>query len=657
MNKKIITASLAVLALTGGAFSVSAEEMPVYSLDAIVVTANRTPEKQIDSNANVSVVTAKEIEQKHYNDVDQAIKNIPGVFISNHGAGSQSYNSDQVYINGSKNVVILVDGMRKNTNGNTLTNSNISEMVAMDSIDHIEVLKGSASTLYGSDAQGGVINIITKKAKEDGVKTTLRTSFGNADREKYTLYNEGKEGQIFWNVEVGKELAGDFKDGWGRKVINHLNAEHYDVKLGYDLGNESNVIFNYEKYKSDYTRPSSGSQGTQANKGKKDNDSISLQYNAKINDRLSNQFSIYRNKNNLNDNYNNPNSQVWDATNWVMEMKTTGISDQLTYQLNNQTITGGIDWYKDEITKYYNFNDPDMYPIPQQIADGVSINNTAIYLQDKINITDKWNITPGVRLDHHSKYGNHTSPSLSVGYKANENTNYYVNYKTFFVAPNLYQLYCYSNTPYGLYKGNENLDPIEGSTIEFGLNHKFDNTLTGTFNIFHTKAKNLIDTKQISTNPNVYQYANIGRSDINGFSLTLSKDFGQHWNANMGYSYLHIPAKAGENINNNGFFPESTLNVNVSYQADKFDATLSGHGVMNRYGAKGTQMHNYGNYWVWDFAANYQFTKDATLFARVNNIFDQLYTDIASRYCNSPDSSSWYSAQGRNFEVGLQFQF
>lgn len=166
MNKKIITASLAVLALTGGAFSVSAEEMPVYSLDAIVVTANRTPEKQIDSNANVSVVTAKEIEQKHYNDVDQAIKNIPGVFISNHGAGSQSYNSDQVYINGSKNVVILVDGMRKNTNGNTLTNSNISEMVAMDSIDHIEVLKGSASTLYGSDAQGGVINIITKKPKK-----------------------------------------------------------------------------------------------------------------------------------------------------------------------------------------------------------------------------------------------------------------------------------------------------------------------------------------------------------------------------------------------------------------------------------------------------------------------------------------------------------
>ena len=159
MNQKMITASLAALALTGGAFSVHAEEMPVYSLDAVVVTANRTPEKQIDSNANVSVVTAKEIEEKHYDDVAQAVKNVPGIFISSHGASSQTTNSDQIYINGSDKVVVLVDGMRRNFNGNSLMNASIGEMVAMDSIDHIEVLKGSASTLYGSDAQGGVINI------------------------------------------------------------------------------------------------------------------------------------------------------------------------------------------------------------------------------------------------------------------------------------------------------------------------------------------------------------------------------------------------------------------------------------------------------------------------------------------------------------------
>ena len=75
---------------------------------------------------------------------------------------------------------------------------------------------------------------------------------------------------------------------------------------------------------------------------------------------------------------------------------------------------------------------------------------------------------------------------------------------------------------------------------------------------------------------------------------------------------------------------------------------------MDRYTTKDT-MKDYSSYWVWDIAANYQFTKEATLFARVNNIFDQFYTDVGTS--SSPDAKYWYSAPGRNFEIGLQFQF
>lgn len=637
MNQKILTASLAALVLTTGAFSVQAESTPpnFYSLNEVVVTASRTPEKKIDANADVAVVTSKEIEEKHFDDVAQAVKNVPGVFIYSHGASGQVGNSDQIYINGSPNVVVLVDGMRRNTNGNDLMKASISELTNMDSIDHIEVLKGSASTLYGSDAQGGVINIITKKAKEDGVKTTLRTSFGDNSKENYNLYNEGKSDKVFWSVEAGKELAGDYKDGWGRKVINHLNAEHYNVKLGYDLGNDSDITLNYEKYKADYTRPDQGSTSIVSDKGKKDNDSISLQYKARLSEKLTNQFSVYRNKTTFKDNYGKSTIDPW-----AMDMKTTGISDQLTYTTNNQTLTGGVDWYKDEIP-YYPGND----------IEGQSTHNIAFYLQDKIDLTDQWNITPGVRVDHHSAFGTHTSPSLSIGFKQNENTNYYFNYKTFFVAPNMYQLYAPGFTSYGTYYpvGNKDLKPQEGNTIEFGINHNFSDTLSGTFNIFHTHAKNLIHYDYVNG------YENTGKANVNGFSLNLNKDFSHHWNAGIGYSYLHMQAKPGENINSNGTLPESTLNINVGYTADKFNASLYGRGIMNRYGNKGKdEMRNYANYWVWDLAANYQFTKEATLFARVNNIFDQFYTDIGS---SQDPYVSWYSAPGRNFEIGLQFQF
>lgn len=639
MNQKILTASLAALVLTTGAFSVQAESTPpnFYSLNEVVVTASRTPEKKIDANADVAVVTSKEIEEKHFGDVAQAVKNVPGVFISSHGASGQSYNSDQIYINGSSNVVVLVDGIRRNTNGNSLMNASIAELVAMDSVDHIEVLKGSSSTLYGSDAQGGVINIITKEAKEDGVKTTLRTSFGNNSKEKYTLYNAGKEGNVFWSVEAGKELGGTFKDGWGRKIINHLNAEHYNAKLGYDLGNDSDIVVNYEKYKTDYTKPSYGSNDRKAVAGKKNNDALNLQYTAKIRDNLTNLFSVYRNRTT----FDIPSQP------WGMDMKTTGVSDQLTYTINKQTLTGGFDWYKDEVPFYY-----DNTGISE--VQGTSIHNIAFYLQDKIALTNQWNITPGVRVDHHSTFGTHTSPSLSVGFKQSENTNYYVNYKTFFVAPNLYQLF--GSDAYFGHVGNKNLKPQEGNTIEFGINHNFGDNLTGTFNVYHTHAKNILYADPSDN----YHYANGGKSNLNGFTINLDKKFSSHWAAGIGYSYLHIPAKEGQNINFNGSLPESTLNINVDYTTPKFNVSLSGRGIMNRYGTKAdwsgkpTKMSNYANYWVWDLAANYQFTKEATLFARVNNIFDQFYTDIGS---SQDPYGTWYSAPGRNFELGLQFQF
>lgn len=104
MNQKILTASLAALVLTTGAFSVQAESTPpnFYSLDEVVVTASRTPEKKIDANADIAVVTADEIAQKHYSDVAQAVSTVPGVFLSNHGGNAQVYQTNSIYINGAR---------------------------------------------------------------------------------------------------------------------------------------------------------------------------------------------------------------------------------------------------------------------------------------------------------------------------------------------------------------------------------------------------------------------------------------------------------------------------------------------------------------------------------------------------------------------------
>lgn len=147
---------------------------------------------------------------------------------------------------------------------------------------------------------------------------------------------------------------------------------------------------------------------------------------------------------------------------------------------------------------------------------GKSITTTAFYIQDQWNITDRWSLTPGVRVDHNSQFGTHTSPSLSVGYDADDRTHYYASWKEFFIAPNLYQLY---HNAYG----NPNLDPSTGWTAEIGVSRQFSDTLSGSISFFHQHAKNMVTW--ISENPywTVGHYQNTGEMDQDGVNLSLQK--------------------------------------------------------------------------------------------------------------------------------------
>lgn len=611
-------------------------EGPVYGLDAVIVTASREPELARDADADVSVITADEIEKNHYANVAEAVKRVPGVIVGGHGANGQSSISDNIIINGTDKVVVLVDGMRVNINGSSFTTVDLGSIVNMDNVDRIEVLKGSASNLYGSDAQGGVIQIFTKKPEEDTVRTKLTLSGGSYDSENYRIYNEGrtKDG-FFWTVGAQKELQGDYKDGWGRHVINHLNAESWNVKAGQDFGDDSSLVFQYSRYKADYTRPDYGTNDPTADVGKKDNERMGLQYNAKINDRLSNQFSVYRNETEWNDNIHKAgNSGIMDMT-----MRTTGVSDQLTYAMDNQTITGGFDWYKDELSRYQGTY-VDMSGNELSIAGlaGKSITTTAFYIQDQWNITDRWSLTPGVRVDHNSQFGTHTSPSLSVGYDADDRTHYYASWKEFFVAPNLYHLY----SPYG----DPNLDPSTGWTAEIGASRQFSDTLSGSISFFHQHAKDMVAYDKVTS-----KYANTGEMDQDGINLSLQKKAGEHFDLNLGYSYIHADT---ENTSLISYLPKHRLTVGADYHNGGLTINLDGTGVMDRYCKAGSIMEDYASYWVWDLAADYKMDNGFTVFGRVNNIFDQFYTDIGT---SDDPNRSWFSAPGRNFNVGVSYEF
>lgn len=93
----------------------------------------------------------------------------------------------------------------------------------------------------------------------------------------------------------------------------------------------------------------------------------------------------------------------------------------------------------------------------------------------------------------------------------------------------------------------------------------------------------------------------------------------------------------------------------MNYDSEKLDASLTGRGIMDRYGSKSNPvMKDYANFWVWDLAANYRVNDTISVYGRLNNIFDQFYTDVGTSY---DPNGAWYSAPGRNYEVGMQLRF
>ena len=618
--------------MTGGLASASEDDKLSFNLDQIVVTANRTPTKEFEAQANMSIISRDKIEKSHYVDLGDALKDVPGVNVQNYSAGGDNYTSNRLYINGSTNIVVLIDGMRANTNGSVSSVIQASEYGNLDTVERIEVLKGSASTLYGSDAVGGVINIITRKPADNTVKTTLTGIYGSAQKHTYKLMNQGSKNGIYWIVSAQKNKMGNYKDGNGNEIVNDLDADTYDVKIGKDFNEKTNLEFSFQKYKSEYQRPQrAGVTETQANFGNKDNTKFSLALKSKFTNELSNQFSIYLHKDKLNDNYKST------ANLWMMDQETLGASDQLTFIKGQHVLIGGIDYYKDTMNKYYDKNTPNW--------NSTSISNTGAFLQDKIQM-GALSITPGIRFTHNSEYGSNTSKSGIIGYDFNKLTNAYFSYKEFFVAPNQYQ----TNSP----MGGRDLRPEEGHTVEFGLNHKFNDSASMSINIFKTNADNMI-----AFNNSTRKFYNSGAEEIRGWNFNLNKIFNKNVRMNFGYTHTYIdPASSTNNANRDGYIPKGQYNIGFNYDKDKVDTFINLRGIIDRPGRMVNEAlvpDTLKSFWLVDFGVNYKATKAVKVFAKVNNLFDKFYTD--QPYNMIPESSGWYSAQGRNFQVGVEYSF
>ncbi|MDO5473957.1 MAG: TonB-dependent receptor plug domain-containing protein, partial [Phascolarctobacterium sp.] len=325
MSKGMLMTALICGAVYLGGSPVYASELQEFSLDEYVVTAARTETKLVDTPANISVVDAQTIEERHYQDVSEVLKDVPGAVVIDTGMGAFE---KAIKLNGDERVLVLVDGRRINSDLG-LTNSarasvDMNQLPDVGIIERIEILKGAGGALYGSEAVGGVINIITKKADSDYGKVSV--AFGSHDaRDLNTMYSF-KKGKTGVTVAASKVKQGyyeyrDKKTDTSKRWPGNSNYENNKIslKVEQEISYNKNLTFGYDYSKFEGTNFGNlNAIWSAETKLDKQSDNFYVKYDWMNSANNLGYLQVYHNKNEYN-NYATGNEGFFEEKVWGVD--------------------------------------------------------------------------------------------------------------------------------------------------------------------------------------------------------------------------------------------------------------------------------------------------------------------------------------------------
>ena len=614
MHKKISTSLVASFLLATNLFS-------AQELETITVTsATKTSQSIKDVTSNIDVITSEEIEERHYTTVVEALNTIPGVsFGPNGGMGK----STPVYLRGmdSGRTLVLIDGIRYNDPTLQDGGANFENLLIGD-IERIEVLKGPQSSVWGADASAGVINIITKSAKE-GTHGSIAVEYGSFNTKKVNAIISHKEKNFDAKLNVSRIDSDGFSAQAPRgKKVSDFEDDGYkntsaDLKLGYNI-NESNRIsgsYGIIDAKNEYDSISPDSYAL----GKTRNSYSKINYE-NINDFAT--TNIYANKSifkreDISDTYGTSN---FDGT-----VDEYGINSTVPYLNNSSFVTIGTDYkefeHKNDLNRKYN--------------------NKAIYLtnSNKFN-NDNTIITESIRFDGYDKFDNKTTGKIGIKQYIIDDLNVSSNYGTGYNVPTIYQLYQPAiDWGYGLSPiGNENLEPEKTKGYDFQIEYK---GLSATY--FNTKVNNMIKNDYSG---NGYQNLE-GNSKLKGYELAYKKDVIEDLFLSLGYTHLSAKDSKQNRLLNR---PNDKVSFGIDYYGiSKLHLNVNGEYIGNRKGVDAitySPTANTGNYTLWNSVINYEINKTFSTYLKVDNIFNKYYQVIDG-----------YATAERSAYIGLKASF
>lgn len=644
LRNAVVVSLLAGTTVVWGGTVFAQEDLQEFALDDMVVTATRTESKMVDVPVNATVISAEKIADRHYLDVADALKDVLGATVIDSGEGADE---KKIILNGDERVLVLVNGRRVNFDVGTMSRASydLNQIPDVSLIERIEVVKGHGGALYGSDAVGGVVNIITKKMDHSYGKVSM--GFGSQQaRDAKAMYTikEGKTGVM---VAASKYKQGYYKykdvaDNSTKRWPGDTKFENEKVslKLAQELTETSNLEFGY-----DFSKYSGISQYSVTSPGPslidKKTNNIYMKYDWLMNDTDQGYLQVYRNK------YEYDNFGKIDE-------KVTGFEAQqaISTAENNKLVVGASyrSSHVNAVTGSYNDK----------------INNKALFVSDQWEFAPRWTLDAGVRYDKHSTAGSKTTWSAGLNKKFDENSHAYFNWGQVFKAPTLDDLYYYSVMEWGSSKyenyGNPNLKPEKGDTWTIGYGTKIADKTSVNISYFQSKLEDAIDwDTTYSANGSVSIARNVDKQKKNGMELSVGHELNDNWDLEASYTYIRVKNNdhGSGYVRDNNYIP-NMYRFGVRYHDDLWNADLflrGGSGAdtsgANDWYGNYTQKYVDSNYVTLDMSVSYKASKDLSFYAKGYNLLNKAYAESAGavNYAYS------YPAQGRRFIIGAEYTF
>lgn len=605
--------ALAWLVLSANAQAQSPGQ-PVHALPETVVTATRI-ETPIDKvGATVTVITAEEIRRKQYDNLADALREVPGLSVQQNGAAGKFAS---VFTRGgnSNHTLVLMDGVPINDMADPSNAFNFGGM-SMVGIDRIEVVRGPMSTLYGSQAIGGVINIITAKGKGDP-KATIVGEAGSFNTYAGQANIRGSQGRFAYNMTAGRfdtdgisvtprrrdrQGRGHEDDGFHSTTVNgRFDAELSDrVDLTY-----------FTRYTG--TRGDNDSAIEDPNSRDKNRYVLNkLQGSADLLDGLwkptlaLSRYSVDRIDMNDFDHASTTNRFSRNA----------GDRDKIEMQ-NDLYVDDGIKFVVGGERQHESFRNREVTTSTQRTK--ATSDLAALYVQGLFESGDAGLSLAG-RVDEHDAFGRHMTWRASPTYYVRDtDTRLKAAYGTGFKAPSLYQLYVKTAS----FNGNPALLPEESRGYEAGVEQGFGKTLKGGTTFFRTDTRNLI-----VSNSGFTSSINLGSAMARGLESFVAWNPTEAWTIRLDHTFQHSEDRSnGQELLRR---PKHKIGLRADWQVDddwEIGAGLQYSGFRADTDADQFTRSYYDGYWVARLTTSYRLSDTWRVFVRMENAFNNQYEE------------------------------